>query len=80
VCADLSLWRDRSHVFGDDLGERALATRVQQLESRDDEIVVPDQIDSRAPFVPAARSLAAIEGRPHEADDNELDLTSIKDY
>jgi len=45
---------------------------VQELESRDDQIVVADQIDRRPPPAPAVRSLTAVECGPDQSNYNQL--------
>ena len=64
----------RRHVadVGDDFaGEPAELRFAQELEPPDQEVVVPTEVDGRAPALPAVAA-RAVERRAQEADDDHL--------
>ncbi len=62
--------RDRAHVGGDHLGERAPGPPVQQLDPVDLHVVPLHEGDGRPPPLPAAGA-APVEGGPEQADDGD---------
>jgi len=66
-----SLRRDRADVLEDLVGERLEPGLDQQLEPTDQEVLVPEEVDRRAPALPAVRP-AAVQVRAEKADEDRV--------
>ena len=69
---DAGLRRCVSDIGRDDSGDVGARTAVEQLETRDDQILMLSERHRWSPAIPAAGPAATIEGRAQEAKDDEL--------